>query len=212
MRPSPPPASIECWFDFASTYSYLSVMRLEAAAQALGVAVRWRPMLLGPILREQGWKASPFEDKPAKARYMWQHDLPRQCERLGLPRMACPPSAFPRSAVLPLRVALLAADQQAPWTGAFCRAVMQRNFVEDRDIEGPEAVAEVLGGLGLDATPLIEAAQAEAHKQRLRDETARAAALGVFGAPTFFVGEAMFWGNDRLDEALAWAAGQRHAR
>jgi 2-hydroxychromene-2-carboxylate isomerase len=204
------PITIDCWFDFASTYSYLSVLRIEAAAAPLGVQVAWRPLLLGPILRDQGWAASPFQDKPARARYMWGHDLPRQCAKYGLPVVDRQPSVFPRSAVLPLRVALLGADQQAPWVGEFCRRIMLLNFVADRDIEPVDTVAEVLTAMGLPAAGLVGAAQTDTHKQRLRDQTAQAAALGVFGAPTFFVGEAMYWGNDRLDDALAHAASLRH--
>lgn len=203
--PMPQP-TIECWFDFASTYSYLSVLRLEAAAAAKGVEVAWKPMLLGEILREQGWTGLPFPARSPKARYMWAHDLPRECRRYGLPVIERAPSVFPRSAVLPLRVALLGAERRAAWTGEFCRRVMQVNFIADRDIEPADTVREVLLSMALPADELLDAARTEQHKQRLREQTAQAMDKGVFGAPTFFVGEAMFWGNDRLDEALALAA------
>lgn len=200
--------TIECWFDFASSYSYLSVMRIERDAAALGVQVLWRPLLLGPVLQAQGWPMPPFVQQPAKARYMWTHDLPRQCRKRGLPVVASPPRAFPRSALLPLRVALLGADQQADWVGEFCRRLIAANFVGDQEIESPDLVKAVLACLGLPAAALIDAAQTPEHKQRLRDQTAHAQARGVFGAPTFFVGDEMFWGDDRLDDALARAAGQ----
>lgn len=197
--------TLDCWFDFASNYSYLSVLRIEAAAAQRGVRVAWRPFTLGPVFRSLGWTSSPFELQAAKGRYVWQHDMARQCIKHGLPVVRQRPGVFPRAGLLPLRVALFGADRQADWTGEFCRRVMRRNFVEDRDIEGPEAVAEVLTSMGLPAQPLIEAATAGAQQHRLREQTAQAAAQGIFGAPTFFVGEAMFWGDDRLDDAIALA-------
>ncbi len=193
--------SLEFWFEFASTYSYLSVMRIEEAAARWQVTVRWRPFLLGPIFRSMGLRTSPFLLNPAKGEYMWR-DMARQCHKHGLAWQQ--PSAFPRSALLPLRVALVGADQ--PWIGDFCRRVMTLNFVEDRDIDSPDVVHEVLASLGVPAQPLIELAQSEPNKVALREQTEIAQARGVFGAPTCFVGSEMFWGDDRLDDALAWAA------
>lgn len=196
-----PARALEFWFDFGSNYSYLSAMRIEAEAGRLGVAVHWRPFLLGPVFRELGWSDSPFVLQQEKGAYVWK-DMERQCRKYGLPWRR--PSRFPRRAVLPLRVALLGAGQ--PWIGDFCRRVMSLNFAEDRDIDTPETVAEVLAGLGLPAGEIITAALDEANKQHLREQTAAARARGIFGAPTFFVGGEMFWGNDRLDDALAEAA------
>ena len=112
---------LDYWFDFGSNYSYLSTMRIEEEAAQAGVALRWRPFLLAPIFRELGWETSPFVLQKEKGAYVWK-DMARQCERLGLPWQQ--PSAFPRSALLPTRIALLGADQ--PWIGAFCRAVAGR--------------------------------------------------------------------------------------
>ena len=109
--------------------------------------------------------------------------------------------------MLPLRVALAGVDQ--PWIGDYCRRIMRRNFVEDQDIHTPEAVGEVLTGLGMPADDLIALARSEAIKRGLRENTEAARALGVFGAPTFFARGEMFWGNDRLDDALAYAVQQR---
>ena len=193
---------LELWFDFGSNYSYLSVMRIEEAAARASLRVAWRPFLLGPIFKELGWETSPFVLQKEKGAYMWK-DMVRQCAKYGVAWRK--PSTFPRRAVLPLRVALLGAEQ--PWMGAYCRRVMQLNFVEDRDIDSPEAVGEVLTGLGLPADALLAQAQSEANKLRLREQTEAARARGIFGAPTFFVEGEMFWGNDRLDDALAYAAG-----
>ncbi|WP_439449442.1 2-hydroxychromene-2-carboxylate isomerase [Stenotrophomonas sp. ATs4] len=191
-------APIEIWFDFASNYSYLSVMRIEDAARQAGRQVQWRPFLLGPIFQAQGWNNSPFVLQKAKGAYVWQ-DMPRQCHKHGLRWRQ--PSVFPRSSILAARVALHGAGQ--PWIGAFCREVMTLNFAEDRDIADVQVITEVLRGLGLDAATLIAAAQSEQNKQALRAQTEQAMARGVFGAPTFFVGDEMFWGDDRLADALA---------
>jgi 2-hydroxychromene-2-carboxylate isomerase len=90
-------APLEFWFEFASTYSYPAAMRVEAAARAAGVPLAWRPFLVGPIFRAQGWNDSPFNIYPAKGRYMWR-DLERICAQLGLPLRR--PSAFPRNGLL----------------------------------------------------------------------------------------------------------------
>jgi 2-hydroxychromene-2-carboxylate isomerase len=187
------------WFDFGSNYSYLSVMRLEDEAAAHGIGIRWQPFLLGPIFRSFGWASSPFVLQKEKGDYTWK-DMARQCRRYGLPWKQ--PTHFPRAAVLPLRIALVGASQ--PWMGEFCRRSMLMNFAEDRDIDSPEAMRDLLAALGLPAHRVIEEALSDANKLRLRQQTERAVEQGIFGAPTFFVGDEMFWGNDRLDEAIAF--------
>jgi len=114
---------------------------------------------------------------------------------------------FPRLGVLPLRIALLGVDE--PWIGAFCRKVMELNFVRDQDINQPEQMVPIVAELGLSDLGLTERAQSEPIKTRLREQTEQARAKGIFGAPTFFVGTEMFWGNDRLDDALLFAAKQK---
>jgi 2-hydroxychromene-2-carboxylate isomerase len=194
---------IEFWFEFGSNYSYLSVMRVEDAAARHRVRVAWRPFLLGPIFKSFGWETSPFLAQKEKGEYIWK-DMVRQCGKYGVPWRR--PSVFPRIALLPMRVALLGAGE--PWMGEYCRRIMLLNFSADRDINSEEAVAEVLVQLGLPAAELIRDAQTEQNKLRLRAQTETARTRGVFGAPTFFVRGEMFWGNDRLDDALAFAAGE----
>jgi len=191
---------IEVWFDFASHYSYLAVMRVEDAALALGVTVRWKPVLLGPIFRSLGWQSSPFVEQKAKGEYAWR-DIERQCRKHGLELSR--PSVFPRPSLTPLRVALAGADE--PWIGDFCREVMRMNFARDLDIDSVHAMSGALGRLGLPVQPIIARALSEENKLALRRQTEEARQRGLFGAPTFFVGDEMFWGNDRLDDALAHA-------
>jgi len=195
------PTLLEFWFEFGSTYSYLSVMRIEALAEQYGVAIAWKPFLLGPIFKSFGWDSSPFVLHQAKGAYALI-DMARQCDKYAIPWT--PPSTFPRSALLPMRVALLGAEQ--PWIGAYSKRMMQINFAEDRDIDTPGIVAEVLLELDLPAPELLAAAQTDEHKLRLRAQTQAALQRGIFGAPTFFVGADMFWGNDRLEDALQLAA------
>ncbi|MTV38192.1 2-hydroxychromene-2-carboxylate isomerase [Duganella radicis] len=190
---------IACWFDFASNYSYLSVLRL---ARQKEVAVQWKPFLLGPIFKEQGWDNSPFVLQKDKGDYVWQ-DMPRECAKYGLPWRQ--PSEFPRRSLLAARVALLGEHQ--PWMAEFCARTMLANFEHDEDIGSEAVIATILTGIGLDAAALLTAAQSDDNKVRLRARGEEARSLHIFGAPTFFVGPDMYWGNDRLTDALARATG-----
>jgi 2-hydroxychromene-2-carboxylate isomerase len=195
------PSPLEFWFEFASTYSYPAALRVESCARAAGVAIAWRPFLLGPIFGAQGWRDSPFNLYPAKGRYMWR-DLERTCARLELEFRR--PSQFPRNGLLAARIALVGADR--PWGPPFVRAVYHANFVQDLDIADAGVLTAILTRLGQDPEAALDAAHAQATKDALRQETERAMALGIFGAPSFVSGEELFWGNDRLEEAIGWHA------
>lgn len=189
---------LDIWYDFASSYSYLAAMRVERLADQAGVTVRWRPFLLGPVFAAQGWTDSPFNLYPAKGRYMWL-DLTRLCAREHLP-LALPPYRFPQNGLKASRIALL--GQESGWAGAFTRAVFTANFGEARDISDDAVLIDILEALGLDAAMLSAAASTPANKAKLKDQTAQAMALGIFGAPSFIAGAELFWGNDRLEDAL----------
>lgn len=191
---------VEFWFEFASSYSYLSVMRIEGLAKTAGVPVVWRPFLLGPVFLSLGWNDSPFNIYPPKGRYMWR-DLERLCAQYRLPFRL--PSHFPRSGVLAARVALIGAEEG--WVAPFARATMTANFAEDREIGETAVISAILDGLGLPAEDIVERAQSAENKLALERQTERATELGLFGAPSFFVGGELFWGNDRLEQALEWA-------
>jgi 2-hydroxychromene-2-carboxylate isomerase len=192
--------SVELWFEFASTYSYPAVERVGPLAAARGLTVTWRPFLLGPIFRAQGWNDSPFNIYPVKGRYMWR-DLERLCAKHGLPFRR--PSAFPRSGLLAARVACVASGE--PWCADFVRRVYRANFADDRDIADAAVVSDVLGALGQPAAEVLARAGAPETKEALRRQTERAIELGIFGAPTCVVDGELFWGNDRLEDAIAWA-------
>jgi len=194
-------ATLQFWFEFASTYSYPAAARVERTAAQAGVHVEWRPFLLGPIFRSQGWNDSPFNIYPTKGRYMWR-DLERVCAKYEIPFHK--PTQFPRNGLLAARVACLAADQ--PWCAEFVRAVYRANFAADQDIGAVETIASILDQLGQPVRQVLDTAQSPENKERLRAQNDAATGLGIFGAPTFVAGSELFWGNDRLEDALAWCS------
>src|SRR5215467_3978797 len=182
-------STLDFWFDFASTYSYPAAIRIG-------------PFLLGPIFKAQGWDTSPFNLYPAKGRYMWR-DLERLCAGLDLP--FCRPEPFPQPSLLAARVALvgLALD----WGEDFCRAVFRAEFGEGGRIDDSATIARLVAPFGVDPAEVLARAQSEPIKARLREETQAAQTHGIFGAPSFVTADGeLFWGNDRLEHALAWAA------
>jgi len=189
--------TVELWFDLASNYSYLTLMRIDALAEQAGVSVRWEPFLLGPVFEAFGWNSSPFVLQKEKGAYVWK-DMERQAAKYGLPWKK--PARFPQNTVLPVRVALSGRDE--PWVRPFCRALSRANFAEDQDISTVEAVTGALESLGLPAAAILARAQSPEEKPRLRGQVQRAQSLGIFGAPTFFIDGEMYWGNDRLEDAL----------
>ncbi|MFL6656572.1 MAG: 2-hydroxychromene-2-carboxylate isomerase, partial [Massilia sp.] len=182
-------------------------MRIEALAREHGVAVQLKPFLLGPIFKSLGWDTSPFVLQQRKGTYTWR-DMERQCAKYGLAWTK--PTSFPRRALLPTRIALLACDQS--WVWDFCKRIMQANFVHDQEVDDPLLVSAILTELGLDADGLINDARGEAAKAALHQQSADANARGLFGAPSFLVGDELFWGNDRLDDAIALAALMKKGR
>ncbi len=193
--------NIDFWYEFASTYSYPAAMRLESLAAARGVAVRWRPFLLGPIFADQGWRDSPFNLYPVKGRYMWR-DMERICAALGLPLQR--PAPFPQHTVLAARVAIaLPQDRRGP----FSRAVYAAEFGEGRSISEPTVLADLLTRLGEAADDVLARAESPENKTALKAACEEAKALGLPGAPCVVTADGeVFWGNDRLEQAVEWAA------
>lgn len=193
---------IEFWYEFASTYSYPAAMRVERMAEAAGVRVEWRPFLLGPLFHaQQGLTDSPFNAFPVKGQYMWR-DMERVCAEEGLPLNH--PSQFPRNSLLAARVAVAGLDDG--WTPDFSRKVYEANFVADQDISDPAVLTPLIEEVGGAPEAVLEAAGSDAVKARLKDHVNQAKARGVFGSPSFITADGeLFWGNDRLEQALAWA-------
>jgi 2-hydroxychromene-2-carboxylate isomerase len=196
---SEPP--LDFWFDFASTYSYPSALRVGALAANAGIEVRFRPFLLGPIFKAQGWHTSPFNLYQAKGRHMWR-DLERVCDGLKLPFRR--PEPFPQPSLLAARVALV--GLRYAWGKDFCVAVFRSEFADGAPIGEPATMHAILGELEVDPEQTIAAAHSDAIKEQLRSQTAEAQRLEIFGAPTFTTADGeLFWGNDRLESAIAWA-------
>ena len=193
---------IEFWFDLASSYSCLSAVRISTVAS--GIELRWRPFLLGPIFKAQGWDDSPFNLFPAKGRWMWR-DVPRRGARSGLQMRQ--PSVFPRHSVLACRVALVALTEG--WGEACVKATFRAEFERDADISSAEVMGRLAQELGHDGAATITRAQTQPIKDLLRAHTDEASRRGIFGAPTFLVCDELFWGDDRLEDAVAWARGER---
>ena len=192
---------LDFWFDFASTYSYPAALRIAPLAEARDVTIRWRPFLLGPIFKAQGWATSPFNLYPAKGRNMWR-DLERTCASLHLPFER--PETFPQNSLLAARVALVGLAET--WGENFCRAVYSAEFGEGRNIESPATIAGLLRNLAVDPDVVLAQTQSDDIKSQLRAQTEDAQRLEIFGAPSFLTSDGeLFWGNDRLEAALAWA-------
>lgn len=182
-------ATLEFFYDFTSPYSYLASTQVEAVAARAGASLRWRPFLLGGVFKATGNRA-PIETV-AKGRHMWV-DLERWARRLQVPLRR--PRTFPVPTILALRAALAAPAERLPEaTHALFRAV----WVEDREVGDPAVLAAVLGEAGLPGAALVAAAPDQ--KAALVAQTQEAVDRGSFGAPSFFVGEQLFVGNDRLD-------------
>lgn len=179
----------------------LSAMRIGGLADAAGVTVRWRPFLLGPILKTLGWDTSPFKSQKEKCRHMVR-DMERICAERGLAFTM--PETFPQNGLYAARIALVASDEG--WVEDFTKAVYIAEYGEGREIADEAVLTDCLKNVGRDPDVYFERIAAPEIKDRLKAQTSEAASLHVFGAPTFITGDGeLFWGDDRLEQALAWA-------
>jgi 2-hydroxychromene-2-carboxylate isomerase len=191
---------MDVFFFPGSTYTYLTVMRIDRMAKARNVELTWRPFNVREIMVEMD--NIPFAKKPIKSRYMWR-DIERRALRHGVvPYPAQPP--YPVDPDLKaLRVATVAASEG--WCGDFAAASHRAWFVEGKAPGIGTATEEVVASLGQDVARVMANADSDEIKQRLGRETDAARELGVFGSPTFAIGAEIFWGDDRLEDALDWA-------
>ena len=194
-------AHVTFWFEFASTYSYLSAMRIEEMARKADVDVIWKPFLLGPIFKAQNWDTSPFNLYPAKGRYMVR-DIERIAQARGLVFRL--PEPFPQNGLLAARLAL--AGLEEGWGPAFIRSVFRLEFAEQQNITDRSTLAKALVAAGAEENQAFARAESQEIKRELRANTAEAQAKGIFGAPSFTTECAeLFWGDDRLEQALLWS-------
>jgi 2-hydroxychromene-2-carboxylate isomerase len=189
---------VEFFFDYGSPFSYLADTQLPALERRTGATVVYRPMLLGAVLKETG-SASPIT-VPAKGRYMGV-ELHRWAKRYGVPFAAN--KFFPINTMRLMRGVVAA--QHAECFAEYHRAIYPAFWVDGANLAAPEVIRAVLDKAGLNADLILACIEEPNVKEQLRLNTEEAVRRGVFGAPTFFVGEDMFWGNDRLmfvEEAL----------
>jgi 2-hydroxychromene-2-carboxylate isomerase len=193
--------TIDFWFSIGSTYSYLSVLRLSEVAAREGVAFRWRPFNVREIMIEMN--NFPFVNKPAKAAYMWR-DLERRAALHGLAYQDRPPYMI-KDLARANRVAVVGAREG--WCEAYARATYQRWFLAGEEAGSEPNLSASLRAAGVDPARVLGEADSEAGVAALAAETAAARAAGIFGTPSFVVDGELFWGDDRLDDAIRWARG-----
>jgi 2-hydroxychromene-2-carboxylate isomerase len=190
---------IDFWFSIASTYTYLSVSRMTDVVGRTGVEIRYNPFNVRTIMIEQN--NIPFRTKPVKLAYMWR-DIERRAALYSLPFAG--PAPYPLKDVsLADGVALLGAREG--WCLEYTAAVYRRWFLGHQDMSNDEQIGAALKEVGQSPDRIIALARGDALQRELVSATERAKGLGVFGSPTFVVGEEVFWGDDRLDDAITWA-------
>jgi 2-hydroxychromene-2-carboxylate isomerase len=192
------PDHIDFWFTMGSTYSYLSVMRLAEVERASGIRFRWRPFHLLVILQEM--KHVPFADKPAKAAYMWR-DIERRAAMYGIPTKV--PAPYPAKASITANLVALLGMREG-WGVDFVRAAYRHWFVLGQETGSEPNLSESLCEIGRDPGKVLAAADSAPTREALAAETTAARELGIFGSPTFAVGREIFWGDDRLEDAISW--------
>jgi 2-hydroxychromene-2-carboxylate isomerase len=196
---------LDFWYEFASTYSYLTALRIETLARERNMDIAWRPFLLGAVFKAQGWDTSPFNLFPTKGAYMWR-DIERLCDAQGLKFKR--PDPFPQSSLLAARLAMT--RQVTPQRAEFSRRVYLAHFAEGARIDDPAVLRDILESLRVDADAALTEARSEAVKLGLRQATDDAMRLRLFGAPSFITAKGeVFWGNDRLEAAFNWAEAER---
>lgn len=187
---------LEFFFYIGSTYTYLSVMRIEELAARKGVSVNWRPFNIRAVLTDH-----PFQGKPAKTKYMWR-DIERRATRHGIAWNGIPEYPI-EPANLANRIAIVAF--QEGWGREFVQQIYRSWFLENQNFGKTEVVAAVLTSMDKDAASIIARAESKEIRNRYIEETEIARSLGLVGAPSFVSGTEVFWGDDHLEEALEWA-------
>jgi len=192
-------ARVDFWYSIGSTYSYLTVMRLPALAQSTGLAFRWRPFNVRHIMVEQN--NVPFKGKPVKAAYMWR-DIERRAGRYGLSPSL--PAPYPLAELVRANlVATLGAEEG--WAEAYTFATYRRWFEAGQPPGEEPNLSASLSDIGQDPARVLDTANSDRIVDGLTRATDEAMSLGIFGSPTFVVDGEVFWGDDRLDDAVDWA-------
>jgi len=195
-------AELKFWYEFASPYAYFSMMRIEALTKGKGIEVIYQPFLLGPLFQDVGWRTSPFLIYENKGKNFFR-DIEREAQFYDLPPIKIL-SQFPENGLIAARTALIGLKEG--WGVEFSKAVYKRQFQQGLSIKELEDVAAIITHLAIgDADVILEKAQGTENKAKLRTVGEDAKRAGIFGAPSFEVGDELFWGNDRLERAVAYS-------
>jgi 2-hydroxychromene-2-carboxylate isomerase len=194
------PHNVDFYFFYGSIHSYLSVMRIGKIAAAADVEVRWRPFNLREILIEQN--NTGFTKNSVKMSYFWR-DVERRAKRLGIPFAGQAP--YPADPdLLALRIGAIAATES--WCADYSRATFEDWFMGRRSPGVGDHAERILAALDKPRA-VIDRARGEEGDRLVKETTAQARGSGIFGAPTFVIGTELFWGDDRLEDALNFASG-----
>lgn len=194
--------ALDFFFFYGSLYNYLSAMRIEPLAAAANVAVRWRPFNLRQIVIEQN---STGFVSDVKMNYFWR-DVERRARHHRLPFAGRPP--YPADPdLVAVKVGAIAAQED--WCPVYSRATFEEWFIGGRAPGVGDHAERILGALGKPTGSMIARAKGGEGERALNEATEAARQLGIFGAPTFAIGTEIFWGDDRLEEALAFAVSRR---
>lgn len=188
-------ADVECWFDFSSPFAYLGTTQIERVAEEQGGEVRWRPFLLGALFKSIGTPMVPMAEFADAKREAYRLDLARWSALYGVELNWS--SHFPLNTITPLRLALVALEEGEDGPKLIHR-LMRAAWVDDEDLKDPAVLVRCLEDVGL-APSLLERTQDPAVKAQLKAATDEAIDRGVPGAPTFIVGDRLYWGQDRLE-------------
>ncbi len=193
---------IEFYFEFASPYGYLASTQIDDIAARYGRQVVWKPIMLGAALKLTG--SRPLSEVPLKKDYFLR-DIKRFARHLDVP-LEYPP-LMPMNSLAASRAFWWLHDLRGVCCAKkFARALFRAHWGEGRDMSKPEQVAEVAAELEIEPAALTAAVQDPRIKERLREETEKSIARGVFGSPFIFVDDEPFWGADRLDQVERWLA------
>ncbi len=198
-------SSVLCWFDYSSPFAYLGTTQIERVAKAHGANVVFQPFLLGALFREIGTPNVPLAAMPAAKAKLVRLDLDRYAELYGVPFRFS--TRFPLRTVTALRVTLLAPSASVP---RLVHEIMKRTWTADEDPSDVDVLRAACVSSAVDAS-LVD--RADDARDALLTATNRAVAIGLCGAPTFQIGEDLYWGQDRLDlVSRALARTRRDAR
>lgn len=186
--------SLDFYFDFGSPAAYLAYTQLPKICAESGASINWLPMLLGGVFQATG-NSSPAA-VPAKGKYMFG-DLQRFAARYGVPFKHNP--FFPINTLMLMRGAVGLQMRKDDRFGAYLKAIFEAIWVDGKNLNDLAVTGAVLHDAGFDAAAMLALVNQQDVKDRLKALTQQAVERGIFGAPTMFVGQTMFWGQDRLD-------------